>query len=134
MVICKTIFVVKSLDIYFECFGGNDNGGIDNKNFDLGDAFKGATTDAITKIGSWMGVGGDVFKGLGVTEKPKIKPVAKKISPLTEKAMKLNNLFKVAGKSRPEEVSAARQVLKEKKEGGEITIELLDNYIKEFTK
>lgn len=63
MVIVKVIFTVPSLDIYYESFGGNDNGGSNNKNFDLGDAYKGATTDAITKIGSFLGVAIDVFKG-----------------------------------------------------------------------
>jgi hypothetical protein len=63
MVVVKVIFEVKALDIYYESFGGNDNGGTNSKNFDLGDAYKGASTDAITKIGSYLGVGIDVFKG-----------------------------------------------------------------------
>jgi len=63
MVVVKVIFEVPELKIYYESFGGNDNGGINNKNFDLGDAYKGATTDALTKIGSYLGVGIDVFKG-----------------------------------------------------------------------
>ena len=40
-----------------DIFGGNDNA-------DRGDAFKGACTDALTKIGSYLYVGMDVFKGL----------------------------------------------------------------------
>lgn len=63
MIIVKVTFEVKELNIYYECFGGNDNGGITNSNFDLGDAYKGATTDAITKIGSYLGVAIYVFKG-----------------------------------------------------------------------
>lgn len=69
MVIIKLIFQVPELSIYYESFGGNDNGGMldgngeRNKGFDLGDAYKGATTDALTKIGSWLEVGIDVFKG-----------------------------------------------------------------------
>ena len=63
MVVVKVAFSVPSYGIYYECFGGNDNGGENSKNFDLGDAYKGATTDAITKIGSWLGIGADVFKG-----------------------------------------------------------------------
>lgn len=63
MVVVKVIFEVPAYGIYYECFGGNDNGGENSKNFDLGDAFKGATTDAITKIGSYLGIGIDVFKG-----------------------------------------------------------------------
>lgn len=63
MVVVKVIFEVPTMGFYYESFGGNDNGGKSNKNFDLGDAFKGATTDAITKIGSYLGVGIDVFRG-----------------------------------------------------------------------
>lgn len=44
-------------------YGGNDNGGTTNKNYDLGDAYKGAMTDAISKIASYLGIGADVFKG-----------------------------------------------------------------------
>ena len=56
MVVIKTTFEVPEENTYYECYGGNDN-------VDLGDAYKGATTDAITKIGSYLGVGIDVFKG-----------------------------------------------------------------------
>ena len=65
MVVVKVTFQVPELQIYYECYGGNDNGGINSKNFDLGDAYKGATTDALTKIGSYLGIGIKVFKGLG---------------------------------------------------------------------
>ena len=63
MVVVKVIFEVPDLHIYYESYGGNDNGGVNNKNFDLGDAYKGATTDGLTKIGSYLGIGIDVFKG-----------------------------------------------------------------------
>ena len=63
MVVVKVTYEVPNYNIYYECFGGNDNGGEGSKNFDLGDAYKGATTDAITKIGSYLGIGADVFKG-----------------------------------------------------------------------
>jgi len=53
-------------DIYIENFGGNDNA-------DLGDAYKGACTDALTKIGSYLEIGMDVFKGKGKIKKL-IKP------------------------------------------------------------
>lgn len=56
MVVVKTTFEIPSYGIYYECYGGNDNK-------DLGDAYKGATTDAITKIGSFLEIGIDVFKG-----------------------------------------------------------------------
>ena len=56
MVVVKTTLEIPEYGIYYESFGGNDNQ-------DLGDAYKGATTDAITKIGSYLGIGIDVFKG-----------------------------------------------------------------------
>lgn len=63
MVVVKAILSVPLYDVYYESYGGNDNGGETSKNFDLGDAYKGATTDAITKIGSYLEIGIDVFKG-----------------------------------------------------------------------
>lgn len=56
MVIVKLRFSIPEYGIYYECFGGNDNA-------DLGDACKGATTDALTKVCSWLGIGAEVFKG-----------------------------------------------------------------------
>ena len=63
MIVVKVVFSVPDYGIEYECYGGNNNGGEGSKNFDLGDAYKGAVTDAISKIGSWMGIGADVFKG-----------------------------------------------------------------------
>lgn len=71
MVVVKVIYEVPEYGIYYESYGGNDNGGSNNKNFDLGDAYKGATTDAITKIGSFMGIAIDVFKGAKPGSPPK---------------------------------------------------------------
>jgi len=65
MIVIKTILTIPEYGVYYESFGGNDNGGEKNKNFDLGDAYKGATTDGITKIGSYLGIGIDVFMGKG---------------------------------------------------------------------
>lgn len=62
MVVVHVTYEVPEHWIYYECFGWNDNGGGTSKNFDLWDAYKWATTDALTKIGSWMGIGADVFK------------------------------------------------------------------------
>jgi len=56
MVVIKLIFEILEYGVYHECYGGNDNA-------DLGDAYKGATTDAITKVGSYLEIGIDVFKG-----------------------------------------------------------------------
>ena len=55
MVVVKTTFEIPAYGIFFECYGGNDNA-------DRGDAYKGAVTDAITKIGSWLGIGAHVWK------------------------------------------------------------------------
>lgn len=61
-VVVKSTFTAKDYAITIrDIFGGNDN-------TDLGDAYKGACTDALTKIGSYLGIGMDVFKGLN--EKP----------------------------------------------------------------
>ena len=64
MIVVKVKLSIPEYNINFESFGGNDNGGENSKNFDLGDAYKGATTDAITKIASYLEIGIDVFKGL----------------------------------------------------------------------
>lgn len=72
MVVVKTTLSIPEYGIEYECYGGNDNP-------DLGDAFKGAVTDAITKIGSWMGIGVEVWKNMPhivpapVTAPPKAK-------------------------------------------------------------
>jgi hypothetical protein len=52
----KTILEIPSAGIYYECIASSTND-------DMGDAAKGATTDAITKIASWIGIGIDVYKG-----------------------------------------------------------------------
>ena len=62
--VAKTIFTVPAHDIYYECIASSTNS-------DPGDAAKGATTDAITKIASWIGIGIDVYKGKhGAAPKP----------------------------------------------------------------
>lgn len=68
MIVVYTTLTIPEYGIELSSFGGNDNGGENSKNFDLGDAYKGATTDALTKICSWLEIGIDVFKGnKGVT-------------------------------------------------------------------
>jgi hypothetical protein len=62
--VAKTIFTVPAHDIHYECIASSTNS-------DPGDAAKGATTDAITKIASWIGIGIDVYKGKhGAAPKP----------------------------------------------------------------
>lgn len=55
--VLKTVIAVPAYGIRHECIASSTNE-------DLGDAAKGATTDAITKIGSYLEIGIDVFKGL----------------------------------------------------------------------
>lgn len=68
MVVVKLTLDIPAYGIHYECYGGNDNA-------DYGDAFKGATTDALTKIASWMGIGAHVWKndptGAKTTPTPK---------------------------------------------------------------
>lgn len=71
MVVVKLKFSIPEYGIYYECYGGNDN-------TDLGDAYKGATTDAITKVASWLGIAAHVFKDSKAeyqqeTSKPQVK-------------------------------------------------------------
>ena len=64
MGVVKVRLTTPPYGIDYECYGGNDNA-------DLGDAYKGATTDALTKIASWLGIGQEVFKGeVGKAHKP----------------------------------------------------------------
>ena len=85
MVVIKVDFAIPEYGVYYECYGGNDNGGENSKNFDLGDAYKGATTDALTKIASFLEIGIDVFKGKQNTpQPPKDNEKQKQITWLTE--------------------------------------------------
>ena len=72
----KGILDIPEYGIYLEQFGGNNNA-------DLGDAYKGAATDALTKIASYMGIGQEIYKGKGNKD---IDDVVLKA--LTEKASK----------------------------------------------
>lgn len=71
MVVVKLTLDIPAYGIHYECYGGNDNA-------DYGDAFKGATTDALTKIASWMGIGAHVWKndptGTKTTPKKQAQP------------------------------------------------------------
>lgn len=94
MVVIKTTLTIPEYGVYYESYGGNDNGGDTNKNFDLGDAYKGATTDGITKIGSYLGIGMKVFQGkyhvVGNAGKSDVKPE----KPWLNKYDKKNNELK----------------------------------------
>jgi hypothetical protein len=95
-VVNKTTLIIEEYGIYYECFGGNDNGGSGSKGFDLGDAFKGATTDALNKIASYLGIGIDVYRGKqshqsnGYQSKPAPAPAP---SPAPAPALQPNTSF-----------------------------------------
>lgn len=109
MIVLKVWFSVPEYGINLWSYGGNDNS-------DLGDAYKGAVTDALTKIGSYLGVGMDVFKGLG--DKPNKPPAPSKSEGtlsqkklikdlMTKKGFTVESLAKdgiIAGKTPPGEV------------------------------
>lgn len=74
-VVVKAILEIPKYDFYGEAYGGNDNA-------DIGDAYKGATTDGFTKIcGQQLEIGIDVFKGKTPT-KPSPKSAQSKSSPV----------------------------------------------------
>lgn len=62
----KVIFTIPAYGVYYECIAGSTNE-------DEGDAVKGGISDCISKIGSWLEIGIDVYKGNGnkPTEQPK---------------------------------------------------------------
>lgn len=57
MVVVQSWLTIPKYGINLEAYGGNDNE-------DLGDAYKGAQTDALSKMASFIGIGSDVYKGL----------------------------------------------------------------------
>jgi hypothetical protein len=74
-----------------DIFGGNDNP-------DLGDAYKGACTDALTKIGSYLGIGMDVYKGLADAPQQPKTPVKKQaLTPIHENWQKVIDYLKGTG-------------------------------------
>lgn len=71
MVVVKTTLSIPEYGIEYECYGGNDNK-------DVGDAYKGAVTDAITKIGSWLGIGVEVWKNQPQVVPAQVTPQVKR--------------------------------------------------------
>jgi len=69
MIIVQSFLSIDEYGIELESYGGNDN-------LDRGDAYKGATTDALTKICSMLHIGMDVFKGLSDVPQPKTPNVS----------------------------------------------------------
>lgn len=94
MVVTKTCFEVDEYGIHLEAYGGNDNA-------DLGDAYKGSMTDALTKIGSYLGIGAHVWKNQGTPNgKPIPQQPAKPQKPLRERI--IDYLTKMDEKKRNE--------------------------------
>ncbi len=60
MIVVRVVLTVSEFEISLEQFGGSDNE-------DRGDAYKGAVTDALSKIASYLGIAMDVYKGFGPT-------------------------------------------------------------------
>jgi hypothetical protein len=75
-VVLHGTFEIPEYGVYFEQYGGNNNGGANSKGFDPGDAFKGAATDFLTKVASYLEIGIDIFKGQQNHNTPD-KPAAK---------------------------------------------------------
>lgn len=67
MCVVKGILDIPEYGIHLEQYGGNDNP-------DMGDAYKGAATDALTKIASYLGIGFEVYKGKGDITAPPQAP------------------------------------------------------------
>lgn len=64
-IVVKVTLEIPEYNIYLEQFGGNDNGGKDKKGFDLGDCFKGACTDGLTKLASYLEIGISIYQNQG---------------------------------------------------------------------
>lgn len=88
--------IVEQYGIHLECIAGNTND-------DLGDAFKGAGTDALTKMASYLGIGADIWRGTQDNKKPAAKPTetpqpitpptTKIVTPKAENSMAPNEAF-----------------------------------------
>lgn len=63
MIVVYSQLFIPEYGVELESFGGNDNGGEKSKGFDLGDAYKGACTDALSKMCSFLEIAIDVYKG-----------------------------------------------------------------------
>ena len=72
MIVVQAVLEIPEYGFYGESYGCNDN-------VDRGDAYKGATTDALTKIAAQqLEIGIDVFKGLETTKPSPAKPASSK--------------------------------------------------------
>lgn len=86
MVIIKGVLTVPTLNVRIVQFGGNDNR-------DRGDAYKGASTDALIKCGSYLGIGSHVWRN----DKPR-EGHSVETKPAKEKFKKVEELEKILEK------------------------------------
>jgi len=121
MIVVKTTLTIPQYGVYYESFGGNDNGGDGNKNFDLGDAYKGATTDAITKICSYMGIGIEVFKG-------NVNVAPKQPTDTQQKAKEYNEMLAKADEEKKRIQKELESATEKKLKDCKTEIELRDAY------
>lgn len=116
MIVVKVYFSIPDYGVEYECYGGNDN-------VDVGDAYKGATTDAITKIASWLGIGGEVFRGEVTASNRKN---AHKPSPITTPKRKTITLDKLMEAGFVDRLCSWLQT--KAAEGGRSIKEVFDDY------
>ena len=83
-VVIKTILTIPEYGVYYESTAVTTTGAKRVRTSIWAMHIKGATTDGITKIGSYLGIGMSVFKGHGNTPEPK-KPAIKPDLLLTDK-------------------------------------------------
>jgi hypothetical protein len=77
MIVVQGTLTIPKYGVYLQQFGGNDNGGEGSKQHDLGDAYKGAATDALNKIAQQLEIGIDIYKGKQNHKSTPAKTVAK---------------------------------------------------------
>jgi hypothetical protein len=86
-IVVQALLTVPEYGIEIEAFGGN-------RNDDLGDSFKGASTDALTKAASYLGIGIDIYKGIGpkLESKGETKAEKKELPWLNKDTVPYNNV------------------------------------------
>ena len=87
-VIVKAYLRVKGHNIEIEQYGGNDNE-------DLGDAYKGAATDALVKCASYLGIGMNIWKN---ENKKKIQTYSNEAKATDRQLTLLVKLYKENGR------------------------------------
>lgn len=92
-IVVKVTLEIPEYNIYLEQFGGNDNGGKDKKGFDLGDCFKGACTDGLTKLASYLEIGISIYQNEGNISNLIVDENAEKDKKELEKAKKWDSFF-----------------------------------------